>query len=77
MLNKWFMRVNMYRLRSLWELYAVFPASEVNGAGNWTPLSPSNSPYHIKVMAPVDEKPKHDGSSQIGAQFGQSWSASH
>lgn len=23
-----------YRLHSLWELYAVFPALEVNGAGN-------------------------------------------
>lgn len=28
-------------------------------------------------MAPVEERRKHDCSSQIGAQFSQSWSASH
>lgn len=30
-----------HRLSSLWELYAVFPALEVNRAGNWTPLLPA------------------------------------
>lgn len=61
-----------HRLSSLWELYAVFPALEVNRAGNSTPLSP----YNLKVAAPVEERRKHDGSSQKRSSV-QSWSASH
>lgn len=66
-----------HRLGSLWEFYAVFPAPEVTRAGNRIPLSPSIGPYNLRVVAPVEERRKHDCSSRIGAQFGQSWSASH